>query len=331
MAGEFDLIDRYFGLRSAQRVNPLVPVGIGDDCAAVTLPPGAVLLTSVDTFSEGVHFFSDAPAFAIGHKSLAVNLSDLAACGAEPVACLLALSLPSVEEPWLADFSSGFTRLADLFSCPLIGGDTTSVRRGGGITLSVTVLGQVPGISSMLMRKNAQVGDDIWVSGDLGAAALSVALQSDPTALPALDAETAGLAKQHLEYPEPRIALGIGLRHLARACIDVSDGLRSDLGHILKSSGNLGAHLHESAIPYASVLASLPPALRQRFGLYGGDDYELCFTAPIENEPQLRQIGHSLQVPLSKIGRITSGGGISLETLDGEQINLEGKAYEHFN
>ena len=330
MAGEFDLIDRYFGLRRAQRVNPLIPVGIGDDCAAVTLAPGAALLTSVDTFSEGVHFFSDADAFAVGHKALAVNLSDLAACGAEPVACLLALAMPSVSEAWLAGFSAGFTRLADQFSCPLIGGDTTAVRAGSGITLSVTVLGQVPDVASMLMRKNAQVGDDVWVSGNLGAAALSVAFQSGAQPLPPLDDAILNQARQRLEFPEPRVALGIALRGLANACIDLSDGLGSDLGHILKASGNLGAQLDESVLPCSEVLSLLPPSLRRQFALYGGDDYELCFTAPAQHEVQLRQTGHSLGIALSKIGKITPQPGIGFATIDGEHLNLEGKAYEHF-
>jgi thiamine-monophosphate kinase len=330
MAGEFDLIDRYFGQRSARRVNPLIPIGIGDDCAAVTLAPGATLLTSVDTFSEGVHFFSGADAFAVGHKALAVNLSDLAACGAEPVACLLALALPGVSDDWMAGFSAGFSRLSDQFSCPLIGGDTTAVRRGSGITISVTVLGQVPNESTILMRKNAQVGDDIWVSGSLGAAALSVAWQSDATTLPPIDTEALLQAKRSLEYPEPRIALGIALRHIAHACIDLSDGLQSDLGHILKASGNLGAHLHASAVPYSTVLAALPMALRQHLALAGGDDYELCFTAPVEHEARVRHIGHSLAVPLSRIGTVTANTGIDFETIDGEHINLEGRAYEHF-
>lgn len=352
MPGEFSLIDRFFGVRSGAPASVHVPIGIGDDCAAIRPLPGHLLLTSVDTFNEGVHFFSGTDPSAIGHKALAVNLSDLAACGAEPLACLLALSLPQVDETWLSAFAKGFRQLADANGCVLAGGDTTRSTPGGGISISVTVFGQVPDDGSVLRRSGAAVGDDIWVSGPLGAAAWTVARRR--SSLPGGSASLSDSADDRgglmgsaepenvgdgmmqaaalcLDWPQPRVALGLALRGVASACIDLSDGLTADLGHVLSASGGLGATLQEADIPFADVLQHVASSMRRQMALSGGDDYELCFTVPPQRRGIVESLAVSLGLPLKRVGCVDRESGLRLVPANASQpLLLEPRAYEHF-
>src|SRR5437868_2059526 len=222
--GEFDLIARYF-TRPARRS----PLGVGDDCALLQPAPGMQLAVSTDLLVEGRHFLSTVDPRALGHKALAVNLSDLAACGAQPLAFTLSLALPRVDEAWLAGFSEGMFALADAHDCELVGGDTTA----GPLAINITVFGEVPA-GAALLRSGAQAGDDLWVSGTLGDARLALEAFRGTVSLPQ---EVFDAARLRLERPQPRVALGLALRGLATAAIDVSDGLLGDLGHVLQRSG----------------------------------------------------------------------------------------------
>ncbi|MFN7835863.1 MAG: thiamine-phosphate kinase [Burkholderiaceae bacterium] len=337
-SGEFALIDRFFGARTAARLNAQLPVGIGDDCAALSVAADATLLTSVDTLVEGVHFLAAGDPVALGHKSLAVNLSDLAACGAVPLACLLALTLPRVwnderygmdRESFLQDFAAGFRGLSERYACPLVGGDTTGSLGQGPVVISVTVFGTVPGrqASRMLRRAEARPGDDIWVSGELGAAAWAVERRSALDGVCHDPQWTAACAR--LDRPTPRVELGLALGGVARAAIDLSDGLAGDLSHILQASA-VGAELDERSLPFAAVLQTLPTADRWRLGLQGGDDYELCWTAPPTQRAAIEAIAVRLDLPLRRIGRIVDRRGLLLRTLDDHLIPLEVQAYDHF-
>ena len=260
MLSEFDLIARYF--TRLPRAGTAVTLGVGDDCALIAPPAGCELVVSTDMLVEGRHFFQGAQALALGHKSLAVNLSDLAAMGAQPIGFTLALALPAVDETWLAAFSQGLFALADQHDIALIGGDTTK----GPLTICVTVLGQVP-FGKALRRDAAIVGDDLWVSGTLGDAKLALSalqnrVQLDPSAL--------AQAAERLHRPEPRVALGLALRGIAHAAIDVSDGLLGDLGHILKRSA-AGATIDADALPLGAALkATQAQAIQHAFALNGG-------------------------------------------------------------
>ena len=272
---EFDLIARYF--TRPVRPGGSAALGIGDDCALLqpSPTPGMQLAISSDMLVEGRHFFADAEAEALGHKCLAVNLSDLAAMGARPLAFTLALALPAAQDAWLAPFSAGLLALADLHGCELIGGDTTK----GPLTICITVFGEVPAAGA-LRRDAAKAGDDIWISGTLGDARLALAGLRDELALDDASRQQAG---ERMHRPTPRVALGLELAALAargvvHAAIDISDGLSGDLGHILQRSG-VGARLAVDALPAGPALSRQPLDLRRRFTLAGGDDYELCFTA----------------------------------------------------
>ncbi|HEY9275374.1 thiamine-phosphate kinase, partial [Achromobacter sp.] len=268
MASEFDLIARYF-----TRAAPAGLLGVGDDCALFPVPPGEQVATSTDLLLEGRHFFPDVDPKSLGHKALAVNLSDLAAMGARPIGCVLGLALPRLDEAWLAAFAEGFHALAAAHGCPLIGGDTT--RSAHDLAISVTVFGAVPA-GLALRRDGAKAGDDIWVSGELGAADVAYRLlDGQYPADPALLAAT----RDALEWPDPQVSLGLALRGIAHAAIDISDGLLQDLGHILAAS-RVGATLHYAQLPVASALAPLAQAPLRRAVLGGGDVYQLCFTAP---------------------------------------------------
>jgi thiamine-monophosphate kinase len=293
----------------------------------------------VDTFTEGVHFFPGTDPAALGHKALAVNLSDLAASGAQPLACLLALSLPSVDPVWLGGFSGGLLALARAFDCPLIGGDTTRSSPGGGISVTITVFGSAPDLKSVLRRQGAAPGDVIWVSGAIGAAALAVAARQDQGApqpkvtdwLGNCSADQLALAGRCLDWPSPRVDLGLALRGLASACIDISDGLLADLSHLLLRSGRLGASLVESRLPLAQAVGALPEDVRRRLALRGGDDYELCFTAPASQTQSLQQSAEQLSIKLTPVGVVEAQAGIRLLTADGGSLPMETHAYEHFH
>ena len=299
--GEFDLIARYF-----QRPAGLGPrravVGNGDDCAVVAPAAGMQLALSTDTLVEGRHFLSTVNPARLGHKALAVNLSDLAACGARPLGFTLALTLPRVDEAWLAGFAQGLLALADAHDCELIGGDTTA----GPLAIGITVLGEVPA-GGALLRGGARVGEDIWVSGFPGQARL--ALEAFRGSLhPPLSAQAFEDCRLALECPEPRVALGEGLRGLASAAIDVSDGVLGDLGHILARSG-VGADVFADALPRGPWLAQRSAAEQLDALLAGGDDYELLFTAAAAQRPAIEALGRALRLPLSRIGRVRAEAG----------------------
>lgn len=307
MAGEFDLIKQYFSRTSGEQTKAKqasgVLLGVADDCAIFQQTPGTQIATSIDLLIEGRHFFSDVDPYALGHKALAVNLSDLAAMGAKPIGCLLGLALPRVDQAWLSAFSSGFYALSDAYVCPLIGGDTT--RSEQGICISVTVFGEVR--SPFLQRNRAQVGDDIWVSGHLGAAHTALRLLSKQAAGDVLsDTELALLAitRDALERPNPRISLGQALHQVAHAALDISDGLAQDLSHILKQS-HVAAIIEEERLPVAEALLEQSLAERRDAVLGGGDVYELCFTAAPNQRTRIQAISAELNLPLTRIGHVT--------------------------
>lgn len=317
---EFDLIARYF-VRPAHPKNRAM-LGIGDDCALLTQKSGMQTAISTDMLVEGRHFFPGADPYQLGHKSLAVNLSDLAAMGAEPIAFALAFSLPEANEEWLAQFSKGMFALADAHGCELIGGDTTK----GPLNICITVFGQTP-IGEALRRDAAQVGDDIWVSGALGDARLAVgALYNEYS----LDADVLAQAATRLHKPQPRVALGLALRGIAHAALDLSDGLIGDLGHILQRS-QVGAALHVDALPLGSMLQQQSLEMRRRLSLSGGDDYELCFTAPVSKRDAVLGAGLAAATPVTRIGTIDATSGIRLLDNDNEPIAITLSSFDHFD
>lgn len=293
MPGEFDLIAQYFS-----RPAPTAVLGVGDDCALIKPTPGMELAISTDMLIAGRHFSpSDGPG-TIGHKAMAVNLSDLAAMGATPRYALLSIALPEADEKFLHGFAGGFFGLAQKHGVEVIGGDTT---RSGLLTINVTIIGEVPP-GQALRRDAAQAGDDIWVSGSLGDAAATLAHHQGKLRL---ETEQAVQCFPRLFVPTPRIELGLALRGIARACIDVSDGFAADLGHILERS-RLGAEVWFEALPLSKALEPMRenPAV-QDCVLAGGDDYELVFTAPPENRAPIEAIGLELNLRLTRVGQIT--------------------------
>jgi thiamine-monophosphate kinase len=326
--GEFDLIERFFK-RAARRA----VLGIGDDCALMQAPAGSHMAISTDMLVQGRHFFADVDPRTLGHKALAVNLSDLAACGAEPMGFTMALALPHIEERWLAAFAEGLFTLADSHGCELIGGDTTR----GPLNICITVFGSVPapaGQSQALLRSGAHPGDDIYVSGHLGDARLALeAMQGKLSLPPALLQGT----RQRLEEPSPRIALGMALRGLASAAMDLSDGLVGDLGHLLKAS-QVGATLNTEAVlerlcarthsDWAGAGVSHTQALH--CVLSGGDDYELLFTAPPTARSAILAAAQRCATPVSCIGQIESQPGLRLLDAAGAPMPNHFASFEHF-
>ena len=324
--GEFDLIARYFKRPVVRAV-----LGIGDDCALLQPTPNTQMAISSDMLVEGRHFFADVDPRTLGHKALAVNLSDLAACGATPRAFTLALSLPQIDEAWLAGFSTGLLALADAHGCELVGGDTTR----GPLNLCITVFGEVPvvdGRSQALLRSGAQVGDDVYVSGTLGDARLALDALRGRITLP--DTLLAS-ARQRLESPTPRVALGQALRGLATSAIDLSDGLPGDLGHILSAS-NVGATLDVEAL--STLMASsrhatwtsagLPAPLA--FVLAGGDDYELAFTAAPTDRAAIAAAALTANTPVVRIGQVEAEHGLRLRDAQGAMTAHDARAFDHF-
>ena len=302
--GEFDLIERYFWRRSGEGPRRAI-VGNGDDCAVIAPSPGMQLAISTDTMVEGRHFLSTVKPVRLGHKALAVNLSDLAACGARPLAFTLALTLPRVDESWLSEFAQGLLALADEHDCELIGGDTTA----GPLAIGVTVMGEVPA-GQALLRSGAQVGDDIWVSGWPGEARLALEAFRG-TLHPGLMPHTFDAVRLAMEMPTPRVALGQGLRGMATSAIDVSDGLLGDLGHILRRS-RVGASLVLDALPVSAHLQDRPVAQQWDCLLAGGDDYELVFTTPVSKRGAVRELEQQLGLLLTRMGRIEAEPGLRL-------------------
>jgi thiamine-monophosphate kinase len=326
--GEFDLIARYFTRPAARAV-----LGVGDDCALLQPAPGTQLAISSDMLVEGRHFFADVDPLTLGHKALAVNLSDLAACGARPLAFTLALALPRVDEAWLAAFSRGLLALADAHGCELVGGDTTQ----GPLNICITVFGEVPvlgGQSRALLRSGAKAGDDVYVSGTLGDARLALDALRGTLALPA---DLLAQARRRLEQPTPRVALGQALRGIASAAIDVSDGLIGDLGHILRASGT-GATMDTAAI--TPLLASrthpdwasagIGPDKQLECVLAGGDDYELAFTAPVSAREAVQAAAGLAGTPVTRIGRMDAGPGLRLVDAQGTALSQRFSSFDHF-
>jgi thiamine-monophosphate kinase len=327
--GEFDLIARYFK-RPTQRA----VLGVGDDCALLAPTPGMHMAMSSDMLVEGRHFLSTVEPARLGHKALAVNLSDLAACGAEPTAFTLALSLPRIDEAWLEGFSTGLLQLANDHGCELVGGDTTQ----GPLNICITAFGEVPP-GDALLRQNAQVGDDIYVSGTVGDARLALEVFRGTQSL---DAKAFEAVRARMEIPTPRIALGIALRAIANAAIDVSDGLLGDLGHILQRS-QVGAQIDTTwlqqsntfgedaqAAGISPILAQLPWNKRIEFALAGGDDYELCFTAPVHQREMVHAAAWESNTPVTRIGRITEAQGLVVMDPEGQQITRRFASFDHF-
>ena len=323
--GEFDLIARYFTRPVSRAV-----LGVGDDCALLQPGAGMQLAISSDMLVEGRHFFADVDPASLGHKALAVNLSDLAACGAQPLAFTLALALPTVNEPWLQSFSSGLWALAELHGCELIGGDTTQ----GPLNICITVFGEVPR-GQALLRSGAKVGDDIYVSGTLGDARLALqALSGDIQLPPAL----LGKSRLRLERPDPRVALGQALRGIASAAIDISDGLAGDFSHVLRASA-VGAQINADIA--IDLIADCP-----RFAwdtgllsyknlltcvLAGGDDYEVAFTAPVTARHAVAAASDISHTPVARIGRVEQQLGLRIVDAQGAQLAQDFLSFDHFS
>lgn len=319
--GEFDLIDRYF-LRPAGTGPQRAVVGNGDDCAVIAPAPGMQIALSTDTLVEGRHFLSTVDPAKLGHKALAVNLSDLAACGARPLGFTLALTLPRVDPAWLAGFSQGLLALADQHDCELIGGDTTA----GPLTIGITVLGEVPAGGAVL-RSGACPGHQLWVSGQPGEARLALEAFRG-TLNPPLDAAGFEAARARMESPTPRVALGLALRGLATAAIDVSDGLLGDLAHLLRRS-RVGVQLDLQALPVSPLLQTRPAAEQLDCVLAGGDDYELLFTAPADQAPAVRQAAAQAGVAVTCIGVIDATPGLRLQQ-GGQDVPNRWTSFDHF-
>jgi thiamine-monophosphate kinase len=320
--GEFELIRRYF----QHNLHPAgVALGNGDDCALLAPAPGMRLAVSTDMLVEGRHFLSTVSPEALGHKALAVNLSDLAAMGAQPLAFTLALALPRADETWLAGFSKGLLALADAHGCALVGGDTTA----GPLNICITVFGQVPEHQA-LRRSAAKVGDDIYVSGTLGDARLALEVFRGGASLSAADFAA---VRQRMERPTPRIALGVALRGVAHAAADVSDGLLGDLGHILTASqvgADLDAEEIHNSIATSSILKSGGAHFLPDFILNGGDDYELVFTAPVAARSAVAHAAESACTPVSRIGTVTGPSGLVLRGPGNQPMALTSRSFDHF-
>lgn len=319
MLSEFDLIARYF--TRPLRHDSRAALGIGDDCALLTPAPGTQLAISSDMLVEGRHFFPNANPAKLGHKCLAVNLSDLAAMGAKPVAFTLALSLPEAKPEWLAAFSEGLFKLADAHGCELIGGDTTK----GPLNICITVFGELPS-GQALRRDTARAGDDVWISGTLGDARLALAGCRQEIMLDTAAIEAAAV---RLDEPIPRVALGIALRGVAHAAIDISDGLIGDLGHVLQRSG-VGATVNVDALPAGPTLERRSQDMRRRFALAGGDDYELCFTAPVSKRDAVTAAARAAATTVTRVGSIEAAAGLRLTDAGGAPLDLQLSSFDHF-
>jgi thiamine-monophosphate kinase len=317
---EFTLIQHYFASQALCRADVLL--GVGDDCALLKVPPGASLAVTLDMLVAGTHFLSDADPEGIGHKSLAVNLSDLAAIGAVPAWITLGLSLPAADETWLAGFCRGLFKLAVQFQVQLVGGDTTR----GPLTITIQAHGFVP-LDKALRRNGARPGDAICVTGTLGDAGLGLAIVRQQLSVPA---GHAGYLRTRLERPVPRIRQGLELRGLASAAIDISDGLAQDLGHILERS-RCGARLTVDRLPRSpALLACVEAEAAIVLALTGGDDYELCFTVPPRHLEQVRALAAGWDCAFTEIGVIEVESGLRCQREDGTLYKIQRPGYDHF-
>ena len=302
---------------NAQRV----ALGVGDDCALLVPTPGMQLAVSSDMLVEGRHFLSTVAPERLGHKALAVNLSDLAACGAEPLAFTLALALPRADENFIAPFAQGLFALADAHNIELVGGDTTA----GPLNICITVIGQVPP-GQALLRSGARAGDDLWVSGTLGDARLALEVFRGRVVLAGEQFEQ---VRRAMEQPQPRVALGMALRGVATSAIDLSDGLLGDLAHVLQRS-NVGAVVDVDGLPRSAVLAALPQALQHECLLAGGDDYELLFTAPPLARAAVHAAGAAAGVAVTRCGHIDTQPGLRVVDSQGRSVATPWRGFDHF-
>ncbi|WP_379653849.1 thiamine-phosphate kinase [Pseudoxanthomonas sp. UC19_8] len=311
---EFDLIAR---IRARAGTRDDVVLGIGDDAALLAMPPGMALVVTADTLNAGVHFFPDVAPADLGWKALAVNLSDLAAMGARPAWCTLSLSLPQADPAWIDGFLDGFCDLAARHGIALVGGDTTR----GPLSVSITAMGHVEA-GHALRRDGARVGDEIWVTGTPGDAA--AALQSLLSG-----AAVDRALRARLDRPTPRVEAGRGLLGLASACVDISDGLLADLGHLCQRSG-VGAQVQLEQLPVSRALAAFRPQLRWAWQAGGGDDYELCFTAAPTRADEVQAALDFAGVPVARIGRIVAGQGVQALDAAGAPWQAPRVGYDHF-
>lgn len=319
--GEFDLIARYFRCLGPERAD--VALGVGDDAALLRPPRGQALVVTLDTLVEAVHFLAATTPADIGHKALAVNLSDLAAMGAEPAWFTLSITLPRVDENWIAAFAEGLRALADVHGVRLVGGDTTR----GPLAVSVQAMGFVSE-DAALRRDGAHVGDGVYVTGTLGDAALGLALVQGRATLPEAEAR---YVRARLDRPTPRVAAGRALRGLATSAIDLSDGLAGDLRHVLQAGG-VGAELECERLPLSPALraGTATDAERRRLALCGGDDYELCFTAPRSGEEAVYAACAGAAVACTRVGTIVAAPGLHLKDAQGAVFSLDCAGFEHF-
>ena len=324
MAGEVEttLIERYF--RHLGSVRTDVVLGIGDDAALLRAPPGSDLAMTTDSLVEGVHFHPGAPPRSLGHRALAVNLSDLAAMGATPCWALLSLSLPAIDEAWLGEFSTGFGLLARSFNVALVGGNLSR----GPLNITVQLCGTVPS-GTALRRSGARPGHELWVSGTLGDAAAGLQLGSDAVG----GAGTASATEREwlrgrFEFPTPRLALGQALLGIASSCMDISDGLLADAARLAEASG-CGAIIQVEQLPVSAALRAHEPASSWQRALQGGEDYELCFTAPPEQAARLQELAAELALPLTPCGTLQAAAGLVLRS-GGSVIQFSQSSFEHF-
>jgi thiamine-monophosphate kinase len=326
---EFNIIKQYF-----TKPAPQADLGVGDDAALLSIGAGLQLAVSADMLVAGTHYLHDCPPYFIGWKSLAVNVSDMAAMGAQPKWATLAIALPphlAKNETWLSQFSEGFFACAKQFYVDLIGGDTTRTNQQDGLTIAVQMMGEVPK-NTALRRDGAKVGDDIWVSGTLGKAAFALAKLQDKTDqfiyVGPMELET---LLPSLQKPQPRIALGLALCGVATSCIDISDGLLADLGHILQRS-QVGAQLYWPVIPHVQLVnGNFHAADLQKLTLAGGDDYELCFTAPPKAQKQILAISKQINLKLTHIGTIAKSPGLAVFDANKQLIKLDKLGFDHFD
>ncbi len=319
--GEFDLIARYFQRPEVAQPGGAVGLGIGDDCALLNPAPGMQWLVSTDMLVEGRHFLATVAPERLGHKALAVNLSDLAACGATPRAFTLALALPRVDEAFLAGFARGLFALADEHGIALVGGDTTA----GPLNICITVMGEAPRAQALL-RSGGRAGDDLYVSGALGDARLALEAFRGTVQLAGEDFACARLA---MEQPQPRVALGQALRGVASSAIDVSDGFAGDLAHVLKRSG-LGATVQADALPRGPALAKQPVALQRLCTLAGGDDYELIFSAATTARAAVLAAAAASGTPVTHVGQLEPVPGLRLVDAQGQVLPWSEPSFDHF-
>jgi thiamine-monophosphate kinase len=318
---EFSIIDTFFKTQTHRRKDVLL--GIGDDAALTVIPQGQALVTTTDTLIAGVHFLANANPHAIAQKAVAVNLSDLAAMGAEPAWINLSLSLPIADEEWLSAFSTGIAEMTRFYSIQLIGGDTVQ----GPLAVTITAQGFVPA-EQALLRSNAKPGDFVYVTGCLGDAGLGLDIQLNKVAIN--DSDNANYLLTRLNYPTPRLLVGTSLRRVANACIDLSDGLSSDIKHILKAS-NCGATIHLDKLPLSKAMReSVAPDVARQYALSAGDDYELLFTVSEEQKGKLELAIASSNVCVTCIGQL-NGMANKLELrLNNAVVDEQYSGYQHF-